>query len=83
MLKKAYFNSDYVDEQELLNLINPLIEDETTWASHGQFLLGEYYLSKGENNKAINLFKKILENQNSNKQLKLEAQKRIQRELRD
>ena len=83
VLKKAYYNSDYVDEQELLNLINPLIKNETPWTSHGQFLLGEYYLSKGEINKAINLFNKILENQNSNKQLKLEAQKRIQREISD
>ena len=40
---------------------------------HGQFCCNLFI--KGEINKVINLFNKILENQKNNKQLKLEAQK--------
>ena len=46
--KKALFNSNYVDESELLANTKPLLQDDTLWKPHALMLLGDYFLSKGE-----------------------------------
>jgi hypothetical protein len=44
-------------------------------------LLGEYFYSKNEKQKAKEFFQKIIILENNNPKIKLEAQKRIQRDL--
>ncbi len=67
--KKTLFNSDYVTESELLETIKPLINKETVWKSHALLLLGDYFMSKGENLKAIEFYQQILSTNNLNKDL--------------
>ena len=67
--KKTLFNSDYVTESELLETIKPLINKETVWKSHALLLLGDYFMSKGENIKAIEFYQQILSTNNLNKDL--------------
>ena len=79
--KKALYNSDFETENNLLKILNPIINSESIWKSHGLYLMAEYFLSKNEKQKSKEFLKKILILENSNSQIKLEAQKRIQRDF--
>ena len=57
--KKAMLNSNFVDESELLESIRPLLNTETLWKPHALLLIGDYFMSKGENIKAIEFYQKI------------------------
>jgi len=79
--KKALFNSDFVSENELLKILNPVINSESIWKSHGLYLLAEFFYSKKEKQKAKEFFNQILLLPNANNEIKLESQKRLNRDL--
>ena len=79
--KKALFNSDFVSENELLKILNPVINSESIWKSHGLYLLAEFFYSKKEKQKAKEFFNQILSLSNSNNDIKLKSQKRINRDF--
>ena len=57
--KKALFNSDFLNESELLESIRPLLDTETLWKPHALLLLGDYFVSKKEYIKAIEFYQEI------------------------
>jgi predicted negative regulator of RcsB-dependent stress response len=79
--KKALYNSTYVNENELIQILNPIINSESIWKSHSLYLIAEYFYSKNEKQKAKEFFNQILTLPNSNSDIKLETQKRISRDL--
>ena len=79
--KKALFNSDLVNENELLKILNPVINSESIWKSHALYLLAEYFYSKDEKQKAKEFFNQILFLPNANNAIKTESQKRLNRDL--
>ena len=58
--KKALLNSNFVIESELLETIKPLLNTDTVWKPHALLLLGDYFMSRGENIKAIEFYQQIL-----------------------
>ena len=81
--KKGLFNSDSSAENELIEILNPLINAESVWKSHALNLLAEYFYFKNEKQKAKEFFEKILTVENGNSSLKIEAQKRLTRDFSD
>ena len=79
--KKALFNSDFVSENELLKILNPVINSESIWKSHALYLLAEFFYSKDEKQKAKEFFNQILILPNANSTIKNESQKRLNRDL--
>ncbi|MDB0049079.1 hypothetical protein N9F29_00835 [Candidatus Pelagibacter sp.] len=79
--KKALFNSDFVSENELLKILNPVINSESIWKSHALYLLAEFFYSKSEKQKAKEFFNQILVLPNANDTIKAESQKRLNRDL--
>jgi len=79
--KKALFNSDFVSENELLKILNPVINSESIWKSHALYLLAEFFYSKDEKQKAKEFFNQILVLPNANSTIKAESQKRLNRDL--
>ena len=79
--KKALFNSEFVSENELLKILNPVINSESIWKSHALYLLAEFFYSKNEKQKAKEFFNQILVLPNSNNIIKTESQKRLNRDL--
>ena len=71
----------YKNEDVLLKIFDPLINSENLWESHALYILAEYFYSKNEMQKSKEFFEKILKLENSNPQIKLEAQKRLQRDF--
>ena len=81
--KKALFNADEIKENDLLTILNPIINSESVWKSHALYLIAEYFYSKEEKQKSKEFFEKIVNLENSNLELKTEAQKRLSRDLSD
>tara|TARA_Y100000591_G_scaffold8693_1_gene6922 strand:- start:1362 stop:2006 length:645 start_codon:yes stop_codon:yes gene_type:complete len=81
--KKALFNADGAQESDLLNMLNPLINSKSVWKSHALYLMAEYFYSNNQNQKAREFFNQIISLENSNPQIKIQAQKRLNRDLSD
>ena len=79
--KKALFNSDFSTENDLLQILNPIINSESIWKSHSLYLIAEYFYSKNQKQKAKEFFNQILILSNANYDIKIESQKRIKRDL--
>ncbi len=79
--KKALYNADQINESDLLNILNPIIKSDSVWKSHALYLTAEYFYSKNEMQKSKEFFNQILNLENSNQQIKLEAQRRLNRDL--
>ena len=79
--KKALFNSSFVTENELLQILNPIVNSESIWKSHALYLLAEFFYSKEEKQKAKEIFNQILVLPNANNTIKNESQKRLNRDL--
>ena len=79
--KKALFNADTTNENELLNILNPIINSKSIWKSHGLYLLAEYFYSKNEKQKSKEFFNQILNTKNANTEIIKETQKRLNRDL--
>ena len=81
--KKALYNSDNINENDLINILNPILNSQSVWKSHSLYLLAEYFLSKNEKQKSKEFLVQIIELENANPKIKVEAQKRINRDLSD
>ena len=81
--KKALFNADTAQESDLLNMLNPLIKSESVWKSHALYLMAEYFYSKDQKQKSKEFFNQIVSLESSNSDIKLQAEKRLNRDLSD
>ena len=79
--KKALYNADSSNENELLNILNPLINSDSVWKSHALYLMAEYFYSKNEKQKSKEFFNQIINLENANQEIKLESQRRLNRDL--
>ena len=79
--KKALINADNIQENELLEILKPIINSKSVWKSHALFLLAEYFYSKGEKQKSKEFFNQIVLLEYANQDLKIESQKRLNRDL--
>ena len=79
--KKALINADQATEGDLLNLINPLINSKSVWKSHALYLMAEYFFAKDQNQKAKEFFNQIISLENPNPDIRLQADKRLNRDL--
>ena len=75
--KKGLFNSDFVQENQLLSILNPIIKSESMWKPQALYLMAEYYLSKNQKQKSKEFFNQVLEMENISPKIKLEVQKRL------
>ena len=79
--KKALVNSDFITENALLQILNPIINSDSVWKSHALYLLAEYFYSKNEKQKAKEFFNQIIVLNNVNNEIKINSQKRLNRDL--
>ena len=79
--KKALFNADTIDENGILEILNPIINSDSVWKSHALYLLAEYFYSNGEKQKSKEFFTQIINTKNANLDIVKEVQKRLNRDL--
>ncbi len=83
IFKKGLYNADQVSENELLEILNPIIKSESVWSSHALYLLAEYFYSKNQKQKSKEFFNQIINLKKSNSDIVIQAQKRLNRDLSD
>ena len=59
-LKKGIFISNFGNEQDILNVLNPIINSNSVWKIQATKFLGDYYFSLNENNKANQYYSILL-----------------------
>ena len=79
--KKALYNADNSDENQLLETLKPIINSKSIWKAHGLYLMAEYFYSKNEKQKAKEFFNQVILLENANEDLIIESQKRLNRDL--
>ena len=77
IFKKGLFNSDFANENELLNILNPLIKSKSIWKPHALYLMAEFYLANNQKQKSKEFFNQIIVLENISSKVKLKAQKRL------
>ena len=75
--KKSLFSSNSVDETELLKITKPLLSADTLWKPHALLLLGDFFMSKGENIKAREFYQQILSMNNLHNDLYNQAKSQL------
>ena len=81
--KKALYNADNSSENELLEILKPLLNSESVWKSHGLYLAAEFFYSKKQKQKSKEFFNEIINTKNANQDIVNEARKRLSRDLSD
>jgi predicted negative regulator of RcsB-dependent stress response len=79
--KKALFNSNFETENNLIKILNPVINSDSIWKSHALYLMAEFFHFKNEKQKSKEFFEQIIILENSNPSIKIEAQKRLNRDF--
>ena len=79
--KKGLFNSDFASENQLLDILNPLIKSKSVWKAHALYLMAEYYLAKNQKQKSKEFFDQIVGLENISSMIKKESQKRLRSEF--
>ena len=79
--KKAVFNSDFVSEIELVEILRPITNSDSIWKSHSLLLLSEYFYFKKNYAESKKLLNEILNFEDSNPEIKLEAKKKLTRDF--
>ncbi len=79
--KKAIYNSNFVDEAELVEILRPITNSDSIWKSHSLFLLAEFFYYKENKAESKKLLTEIINYENSNPEIKLEAQKKLVRDF--
>ena len=79
--KKAVFNSDFVSEIELVEILRPVTNSNSIWKSHSLLLLSEYFYFKKNYAESKKLLNEILSFEDSNPEIKLEAKKKLTRDF--
>jgi len=77
IFKKGLFNSEFANENELLNILNPVIKSESIWKPHALYLMAEFYLAKKEKQKSKEFFEQLVSLENISTKIKMETQKRL------
>jgi len=79
--KKALFNADQVQENDLLNILNPLINSKSVWKSHALYLMAEFFYARDQKQKSKEFFNQILSLENPNSDIRVEVEKRLNRDF--
>ena len=75
--KKALINADFQPGNIMIDILKPVINSASFWKPHSLLLLGDYFLFKGEKQKAKDFYSQILTSQKTNENIFNQAQQRI------
>ena len=77
--KKALINADFISENEIIKILKPLVNSESFWKPHALLLRGDYFLFKGEKQKAKDVYIQITSIKNISKNILNQTQQRIRK----
>ena len=81
--KKAMYNADIASENELLDILNPLLKSQSVWKSHALLLMADYFEHNNNLLKSKDFLKEIVNSEVVNNEIRVEAERRLKRKFGD
>ena len=81
--KKAMYNADIASENELLDILNPLLKSQSVWKSHALLLMADYFEHNNNLLKSKDFLKEIVNSEVANNEIRVEAERRLKRKFGD
>ena len=81
--KKALYNAEIATENELLEILNPVLKSESVWKSHALLLMSDYFANKNNLIKSKDFLEEIVNSKTVNNDIKIEAERRLKRDFSD
>ena len=81
--KKAMYNADIISENELLDILNPILKSESVWKSHALLLMADYFEHNNNLIKSKDFLEEIVNSKLVNNEVRIEAERRLKRKLGD
>lgn len=81
--KKAMYNADIISENELLDILNPILKSESVWKSHALLLMADYFEHSNNLIKSKDFLEEIVNSELVNNEIKIEAERRLKRKFSD
>ena len=81
--KKAMYNADIISENDLLDMLNPILKSESVWKSHALLLMADYFEHNNNLIKSKDFLEEIVNSELVNNEIKIEAERRLKRKFSD
>ena len=81
--KKAMYNAEIISENELLDILNPILKSESVWKSHALLLMADYFEHDNNLIKSKDFLEEILNSELANNEIRIEAERRLKRNFGD
>ena len=81
--KKAMYNADIISENELLDILNPILKSESVWKSHALLLMADYFEHNNNLIKSKDFLEEIVNSELVNNEIRIEAERRLKRKFGD
>ncbi len=81
--KKAMYNADIISENELLEMLNPILKSESVWKSHALLLMADFFEHNNNFLKSKDFLEEIINSKIVNNEIRIEAERRLKRNLSD
>ena len=79
--KKAMYNADIISENELLNILNPILKSESVWKSHALLLMADFFEHSNNLIKSKDFLEEIVNSELANNEIRIEAERRLKRKF--
>ena len=81
--KKALYNVEIISENELLEILSPLLRSESVWKSHALLLMADYFEHNNNLIKSRDSLNEIVNSKIINSEIRIEAERRLKRKFSD
>ena len=81
--KKAMYNADIISENDLLDILNPILKSESVWKSHALLLMADYFEHNNNLIKSKDFLNEIVNSKLVNNEIRIEAERRLKRKSGD
>ena len=81
--KKAMFNAGKISENEILDILNPILKSESVWKSHALLLMADYFEHSNKLIKSKDFLEEIVNSELVNNEIRIEAERRLKRKFGD
>ena len=83
IFKKAMYNAEIISENDLLDILNPILKSESVWKSHALLLVADYFEHNNNMIKSRNFLEEIVNSEIVNNDIRVEAERRLKRNYGD
>ena len=81
--KKAMYNADIISENDILEILNPILKSQSVWKSHALLLTADYFEYNNNLIKSKDFLQEIVNSELVNNEIRIEAERRLKRKFGD